>query len=220
MIRKVIAIDGPAGSGKSTLARRLAVTLGLPLLDTGLLYRAVAQRLLAAGDRDIDAATALRVANSLSFADVEMPGLHDEAVGQMASKVAVLEEVRAALLPFQRRFAAQASGAVLVGRDVGTIVCPDATCKIFVSASVEERARRRFEELRQGDNTIMYDRVLDEMRQRDVRDRTRKVAPLVAASDAHTLDTTWLDADAAFRAACRLVEGVLVSTNDVVSTSS
>jgi cytidylate kinase len=202
----VVAVDGPAASGKSTLARRLAGHLGLPFLDTGLLYRAVGRRLLAAGADPGDVAAAAAAAAALSLADVEHPGLRDEAVGQAASRVAAYPAVRAALLPFQRRFAARPSGAVLAGRDVGTIVCPDAAAKIFITASVEERARRRFEELRRGGAAATYSAVLEELRQRDHRDESRAVAPLRAAADAWVLDTTDLDADAAFEAARRHLE--------------
>jgi cytidylate kinase len=202
----VIAVDGPAASGKSTLARRLAAHLGLPFLDTGLLYRAVGRRLLARRGEPGDAAAAAAEALALTVEDVEHPGLPDEAVGQAASRVAALPEVRAALLPFQRRFAASPPGAVLAGRDVGTVVCPEAAVKIFVTASVEERARRRFEELRQRDGAAIHASVLEELRERDRRDQDRAVAPLRAAADAWVLDTTDLDADAAFEAVLRHLE--------------
>jgi cytidylate kinase len=202
----VVAVDGPAASGKSTLARRLAEHLGLPFLDTGLLYRAVGRRLLAEGGDpgDVDAATA--AAMDLTVQDVEHPGLRDEAVGQAASRVAAFPSVREALLPFQGRFAQGPGGAVLAGRDVGTVVCPEAPIKIFVTASVAERARRRHEELRQRGVESIYGAVLDELRERDRRDQDRAVAPLRVAADAWVLDTTDLDADAAFAAALRHIE--------------
>lgn len=199
----VIAVDGPVASGKSTLARRLARHLGLPFLDTGLLYRAVARRLLARGAAPGDVAAATAEALALTAEDLEAPGLRDEAVGQMASRVAAWAPVRDALLPFQRRFAARPPGAVLAGRDVGTVVCPEARHKIFITASVEERARRRHAELRRRDGTAIYAAVLEELRQRDRRDQDRAVAPLRPAPDAWVLDTTDLDADAAFEATLR-----------------
>jgi cytidylate kinase len=202
----VIAVDGPAASGKSTLARRLAARLGLPFLDTGLLYRAVGRRLLARGGDPGDVAAATAAAKALTVQDVEHPGLRDEAVGQAASRVAAFAAVREALLPFQRRFAETPGGAVLAGRDVGTVVCPAAPIKIFITASVEERARRRYEELRQRGQAPIYSAVLEELRERDRRDEERAVAPLRIAADAWVLDTTHLDADAAFEAALRHIE--------------
>jgi cytidylate kinase len=202
----VIAVDGPAASGKTTLARRLAAHLGFPFLDTGLIYRAVGWRVLDRGGDPEDRDAAVAEAEALEVEDVDHPGLKDEAVGQAASQVAAHKSVRDALLPFQRRFAAQLPGAVLAGRDIGTEICPDARVKIFVTASVEERARRRYAELRERGEPIIYERVLDELRERDRRDQERAVAPLRVARDAWILDTTCLDADAAFRAALRHVE--------------
>lgn len=201
----VIAVDGPAASGKSTVARRLAAHLDLAFLDTGLLYRAVARRMIDRGLDPADATAAQREAEALEPGDVEEGRLRGEGVGQGASKVAVVPAVRAALLPFQRRFAASGRGAVLAGRDVGTVVCPDATLKLYVTASTGERARRRFEELRGRGETPIYGRVLEELIERDRRDEERAVAPLHVADDAVTLDTTELDADASFEAAARLV---------------
>jgi cytidylate kinase len=196
----VVAVDGPAASGKSTLAKRIAAHFGLPFLDTGLLYRAVGRRVLTAGGDPGSEADAAAQALALRIDDVDAEALRGERVGRAASQVAAFGSVRAAVLPFQRRFAAQPPGAVLAGRDIGTVVCPDAPAKIFVTASVEERARRRFEELRQKDSTVIYPAVLEELRLRDRRDQERTVAPLRAAPDAWVLDTTDLDADAAFEA--------------------
>ncbi len=196
----VIAVDGPAASGKSTLARRIAEHYGLPFLDTGLLYRAVGRRVLAAGGDPGDETSATKAALALVPADVDAGQLRGEGTGQAASKVAAFPSVRAALLPFQRNFAATPPGAVLAGRDVGTVICPEATLKVFVTASVEERARRRFEELRQRGDPTIYAAVLEELRERDRRDQDRAVAPLRPAPDAWVLDTTDLDADAAFEA--------------------
>ncbi|MDF1587246.1 (d)CMP kinase [Rhodospirillales bacterium YIM 152171] len=205
----VIAVDGPAASGKSTVARRLAAHFGLAFLDTGLLYRAVARRMI---DRHLDPGDALAAAGeaeALVPEDVDERRLRGEGVGQGASKVAVVPAVRAALLPFQRRIATSGRGAVLAGRDVGTVICPDATCKLYVTASVAERARRRFEELRGRGEAPIYERVLEELIERDRRDQARSVAPLRIADDALTLDTTRLDADASFAEAVRLVSGQL-----------
>jgi cytidylate kinase len=202
----VIAVDGPAASGKSTLAKRLAAHFALRFLDTGLLYRAVARAMLDRGLDPSDEAAAVRVAQALAPEDVEPGRLRGEGIGQNASRVAAVPAVRAALLPFQRRFAAAAPGAVLAGRDVGTVVWPDATFKLFVTAKDEERARRRFEELQRRGESPIYPAVLEELRERDRRDADREVAPMRVAPDAWVLDTTSLDADAAFEAARRHIE--------------
>lgn len=202
----VIAVDGPAASGKSTLARRLAAALGLAFLDTGLLYRAVGRRVLEAGGDPADPAAALAAVAGLSPEEVQAERLAGEEIGEAASKVAAIPAVREALLPWQRRLAATPPGAVLAGRDVGTVVCPDAALKLFVTADLAERARRRFEELRRRGRTPMLDHVLDELRERDRRDTGRAVAPLRAADDALVLDTTELDADAAFAVALQRAE--------------
>lgn len=202
----VVTIDGPAASGKSTLALRLAEALGLPFLDTGLLYRAVGRRVLDAGGDPADEAQALAAALALTAEEVAPARLHGEGTGQAASKVSVFPAVRDALLPFQRRFAAADGGAVLAGRDAGTVVCPDAAVKLFVTASAEERARRRHEELRRRGAASIYAAVLAELRERDRRDSGRAVAPLRAAPDAFVLDTTGLDPEAALAAALRHVE--------------
>lgn len=200
-----VAIDGPAASGKGTLARRLAAHLGLAYLDTGLLYRAVGVAVLRAGGdpEDRTAATqAARTLDPLLFAD---PELRLDHAGQAASKVAAIPEVRAALLDFQRDFArrppAGSNGVVLDGRDIGTVVCPDATHKLFVTASVEKRAERRLKELRERGVETIQEAVLQDMKDRDARDSQRSVAPLVPAPDALMLDTSELDADQAFAAA-------------------
>jgi CMP/dCMP kinase len=202
----VVAVDGPAASGKSTLARRLAAHFALDFLDTGLLYRAVARAMLDRGLDPSDAYAAVGAARSLAPEDVDPARLRGEGVGQGASKVAAVPAVRAALLPCQRRFAARTPGAVLAGRDVGTVVCPDARFKLFVTASDEERARRRHEELRARGDAPIYAAVLEELRERDRRDADRAIAPMRVAPDAWVLDTTRLDAEAAFQAACRRIE--------------
>jgi len=200
----VIAVDGPAAAGKGTLARRLAAELGLPYLDTGLLYRAVGRRLLDAGADPRDARKAEDAARALTPADLERSDLRGPMADMAASAVAAIPAVRAALLDFQRRFAAE-RGAVLDGRDIGTVVFPDARVKLFVTASVEERARRRFQELRQRGIAADPAQVEAEIRDRDAQDANRPVSPLKPAPDAVVLDTTHLDADAAFAAALRIV---------------
>lgn len=202
----IIAIDGPAASGKGTLARRLAAHLGYAHLDTGTLYRAVGLALLRAGRDPDDAAAATGVALRLDpdwLADDE---LRSEAAGAAASKVAAIPAVRAALLDFQRAFAARPPGAVLDGRDIGTVICPDAEVKIYVTASAEERARRRCEELRKRGEPADHAAILAEIRARDARDSGRATAPLARADTAALLDTTDLDIDAVFARALEIVE--------------
>lgn len=205
----IIAVDGPSAAGKGTLARRLAERLGFAHLDSGLIYRAVAAKVEVAEADSGFAEAALRAAEALNAADLERPGLRGERIGHLASKVAVIPEVRAALLAFQRDFAARppggAAGAVLDGRDIGTVVCPDADLKLFVTASTEERARRRHKELRERGEESIYARVLQDLQTRDARDSERAVAPLRAAEDAIVLDTTELDSEAALAAAMDIV---------------
>jgi len=201
----VIAVDGPAASGKTTLARRLARHFDLAFLDTGLLYRAVGRRLLDLGIAPSDRAAAAGAAAALEAEDLERPGLQDPGTSRAASEVAAVPAVRTALLAFQRRFGGE-RGAVLAGRDIGTVVRPDADRKLFVTASPEERARRRFEELRRRGVPGIYERVLEDLRQRDERDSSRAVAPLVPADDAFVLDTTGCDVEDVFRRACAYVE--------------
>ncbi len=201
----VIAIDGPAASGKGTLAKRIARHFGLPYLDTGLLYRAVARDVAACGASLDDAATALAAAKALDARTLGDPALRGPAAGDAASLVARISAVRAALLDYQRSFASAPGGAVLDGRDIGSVVCPKADVKIFVTASAEERARRRHEEhIGRGEN-IPYDTVLADIVRRDARDAGREIAPLEPAPDAVRLDTTSLSADEAFAEALRVV---------------
>ncbi len=206
----IVAVDGPSASGKGTLARRLAAALDFAFLDTGLLYRAVGTAVLVAGGDPADPAAALAAARDLDLSALDPTALRREAAGQAASVVAVIPEVRAALRDLQRRFAAappgRKAGAVLDGRDIGTVVCPQAEVKIFLIASAEARARRRHKELLERGEASIYARVLAEMRERDRRDSERAAAPLKPAADAEILDTTDLDAEEAFRTALAIVE--------------
>lgn len=202
----IIAIDGPAASGKGTLGKRLAAHFGLRRLDTGLIYRAVARAMLDAGEPLDNAAKAAAAARALDPARFDEQTLKGHAIGEAASVVSAIPAVRAALLAFQRAFAARPPGAVLDGRDIGTVICPDADVKIFVTASPEARARRRFLELIGNGQSVAEPDILADILRRDERDMNRPVAPLVAAPDARLLDTTHLDIDAAFRAAVAIVE--------------
>ncbi|GLI20347.1 cytidylate kinase [Xanthobacter flavus] len=201
----VIAIDGPAASGKGTLARRLAAHYGLPHLDTGLLYRAVAARCIALG-RLADEAASEQAAKTLDVADLDPETLRTAELGEGASVVAARPGVRAALLDLQRRFAGQPGGAVLDGRDIGTVICPEAPAKLFVTARPDVRAERRFRELLGRGEDISYDAVLADILKRDERDSGRSSAPLLKADDAVLLDTSDLGIEAAFAAALAMVE--------------
>lgn len=200
----VIAIDGPAASGKGTLARRIASAYGFAHLDTGALYRAVGVAVARAGGDPADPEAAAGAARALrpESARLDDPALRTDAAADAASKVAAVPDVRAALLDFQRRFAAcppdRARGAVLDGRDVGTVVCPGADVKLFITASVEVRARRRFNELQNNGIPSIWSQVLEDMKARDERDSRRAVAPLRPAGDAFVIDTSAMDADQAF----------------------
>jgi cytidylate kinase len=202
----IIAIDGPAASGKGTLGKRLAAHFGFRHLDTGLLYRAVAKALLDAGAPCNDAAKATAAARALDPARFDEAALKSHAVGEAASIVSAIPEVRAVLVQFQRQFAAAPPGAVIDGRDIGTVICPDAPVKIFVTAAPEVRARRRASEFAASGQAVDEAKVLADILQRDERDMTRKVAPLRQADDAHLLDTTDMDIEAAFHAALAVVE--------------
>ncbi|WP_419898377.1 (d)CMP kinase [Roseomonas sp. USHLN139] len=200
----VIAVDGPAAAGKGTLARRLAATLGLAYLDTGLLYRATGRRVLDAGAEPRDAAAAESAARSLTPDDLARGDLRGPEADRAASAVAAIPAVRAALLDWQRDFG-RLHGAVLDGRDIGTVVFPDALVKLYVTASDEERARRRHRELAGRGVAADLAVVLEELRARDAQDASRAVAPLKPANDAVQLDTTTLDAEAAYQAALDVV---------------
>ena len=202
----IIAIDGPAASGKGTLAKRLAAHLGLRHLDTGLLYRAVAKALLDEGTPLDDRTRASAAARTLDPARFDEAALKSHTVGEAASIVSVIPEVRAALVDYQRAFATRPPGAVLDGRDIGTVIAPGADVKLFVIASPEVRAKRRVLELHGRGEEADEGEVLADLIRRDERDSRRTAAPLKAAPDAHLLDTTHLGIDAAFRAAVAIVE--------------
>ena len=204
----IIAIDGTAAAGKSTLARRIARHYSLPHLDTGALYRAVARDVTAAGHALTDARAAAAAARHLDPATLSDPNLRLKGNGEAASVVAAIAEVRAELLAFQRSFAAQPGGAVVEGRDIGTVVCPDAHAKIFVTASLESRARRRYAELTGYGVVTTEETVLGEIEERDRRDRERLISPLRPADGALLLDTTELDIEKAFAAALELIDKV------------
>ncbi|HWH17829.1 MAG TPA: (d)CMP kinase [Allosphingosinicella sp.] len=201
----IIAVDGPAASGKGTVARALARHFDLPHLDTGLLYRAVALNLLQTGGDPESEFSALRACDisQIDFAD---PELKSEAVGGIASRISVYPMVRHALLERQRTFAGQPGGAVLDGRDIGTVIAPQAQAKLFVTASPEIRARRRYDELKRLGMNVHYEDVLADIRARDERDRGRAAAPLAMAEDAALLDTSAMGVEAAVAEAIALVE--------------
>jgi cytidylate kinase len=201
----IIAIDGPAASGKGTLARRIADRFGLDHLDTGLLYRAVARDVKRRGADPSDAQAAIDAARALDPATLDDPHLRDPGVGEAASVVARIRAVRAAILDYQRSFARRQGGAVLDGRDIGTVVCPDADVKIYVTASPEVRARRRLLEMEGRGEAAAYETVLAEIRDRDARDAAREVSPMRPADDAFLLDTSDLDIEAAFDAAVGVI---------------
>lgn len=198
-----VAIDGPAAAGKGTISRSVARAFGFAHLDTGLLYRATGRKLLETGLQPEEAA------KSVTPADLERDGLRTQAVAELASRVATIPEVRAALVAFQRDFAAREGGAVLDGRDIGTVICPDADVKLFVTASAECRAERRWKELTASGQAADYAGVLDEVRKRDARDTERADAPLRPAKGAHLIDTTEMDIDQAVDAAVAIVRKAL-----------
>lgn len=201
----IIAIDGPAASGKGTLGKQLAGHYGLRHLDTGLIYRAVAKALLDAGHPPGDRARAVAAAHALDPTRLDEAALKRHEVGEAASLLSAFPEVRAVVLAFQRDFGRTPPGAVLDGRDIGTVICPDAPVKLFVTASLDARVERRYQELRARGADTIKPRVLAEMAERDRRDSERAAAPLKAAPDAYHLDTSDMDADAAFAAALTFI---------------
>lgn len=205
----IIAMDGPAASGKGTLAKRIALRYGLPHLDTGMLYRGIARDMMRRGERLDDADAAERAARALDPATLQDPGLRDRHMGEAASVVAQFSAVRAALLETQKAFAAQRPGAVVEGRDIGTVIFPEAEVKLYITADLRERARRRHLELIERGEHITEDAVYADLEKRDLRDQSRAAAPLRKADDAHLLDTTKLDIEAAFFAAVRLIDAAI-----------
>ncbi len=208
-MRFVVAIDGPAAAGKGTIARAVAARFGFDHLDTGLLYRAVGRKALDQGLGVLDEGVAALVAGELTAADLEAEGLRGAMIARAASKVAAIPEVRKALLDFQRRFAAREGGSVLDGRDIGTVICPDADVKLFVIASDETRARRRLNELLGRGEDATFVQVLADLHSRDARDAGRADAPTRQAEDSHLLDTTELAIDAAVDKATQIIEQAL-----------
>lgn len=211
MFPLIIAIDGPAASGKGTLARRLADKYRLPHLDTGLTYRALAKALMDQGLPLGEEAIAVKMAKMIDLAKLDRIVLAAHDVGEGASKVAVIPAVRRILVEKQREFANQPGGAVLDGRDIGTVVCADASVKLYVTASAEVRAKRRFDEelMRKGDAD--FEEILDDIERRDARDMGRTDSPLKPAEDAHLLDTSTMDIETAFRAAVSIIDEKLAS---------
>lgn len=206
----VIAIDGPAASGKGTLARKLARHYDFAYLDTGSLYRAVGQAVRAAGGDPSNEEAAVVAARGLDLTKIDEAAIRTREAGEAASLVAVMPAVRGAILQFQRDFAASPpggkKGAVLDGRDIGTVVCPDADVKIFVTASPEVRARRRWLELKDSGSTVSEAQVLEDTKERDARDAGRAASPMRPAADAHLLDTTDLSIETAFGEAVRIID--------------
>jgi cytidylate kinase len=209
-----IAIDGPAGAGKGTLARRLADHYRLNLLDTGLTYRAVAHRLLELGLPLDNVSAAETAARQVDLAGLDRTVLSAHTVGEAASKVAVIPTVRRILVEKQRDFAKTPPGAVLDGRDIGTVVCPDATVKLYVTASAHVRARRRFDEIEAIGGTADFEQILADIERRDERDMGRADSPLKPAADAHLLDTSEMSIEAAFLAAMAIIDDVIAKRNN------
>ena len=195
----VVAIDGPAAAGKGTIAKAVANHFGFSHLDSGLLYRAIAAKTLKGADP-------VAASEALHEDDLKANNLRSPEVAQMASKVAALEDVRLALIDFQHSFAQQDGGAVIDGRDIGTVICPDAAVKLYITASPEARAKRRFQELLNGNKSVTLEAVFKDVKERDERDAKRHASPLKAASDAITIDTTELTIEAAVKAAIKVIE--------------
>ena len=204
----VVAIDGPAAAGKGTIAKALANHFGFSHLDSGLLYRAVAAKTLKGADP-------VAASEALHEDDLKANNLRSPEVAQMASKVAALEDVRLALIDFQHSFAQQDGGAVIDGRDIGTVICPDAAVKLYIIASPEARAKRRFQELLNGNKSVTLEAVFKDVKERDERDATRHASPLKAASDAITIDTTELTIEAAVKAAIKVIETAFERTKQL-----
>jgi len=204
----VVAIDGPAAAGKGTIAKAVANHFGFSHLDSGLLYRAVAAKTLKGADP-------VAASEALHEDDLKADNLRSPEVAQMASKVAALEDVRLALIDFQHSFAQQDGGAVIDGRDIGTVICPDAAVKLYITASPQARAKRRFQELLNGNKSVTLEAVFKDVKERDERDATRHASPLKAASDAITIDTTELTIEAAVKAAIKVIETAFERTKQL-----
>lgn len=205
-MKMIIAVDGPAASGKGTIARRIAIHYGLPYLDTGALYRAVARDMLSEGLDLNDVKMAEKIAHEIDPISLDDNSIRSRDVGAAASVIAKHPTVRDALLHYQQNFAANERGAVLDGRDIGTIICPHADVKLYVTASLHERARRRYAELKIKGEKVTEEQIFNEIEARDKRDQTRSTAPLQQAEDSYLLDTTNLDIETAFNTAIRLIE--------------
>ncbi|MDQ0562884.1 cytidylate kinase [Rhizobium mesoamericanum] len=205
-----IAIDGPAAAGKGTLSRRIAETYGFHHLDTGLTYRATAKALLDAGLTLDDEAVAEKMAREVELVGLDRNILSKHEIGEAASKIAVMPAVRRALVEAQRRFSEKAPGTVLDGRDIGTVVCPAAPVKLYVTASPEVRAKRRYDEIRGKGGVADFDAIFDDVKRRDERDMGRADSPLKPAEDAHLLDTSEMSIEAAFQAAKSIIDAALI----------
>lgn len=209
----VIAIDGPAASGKGTVAKRLARYMGIAYLDTGSIYRAIGYNMLQQGDEPEDKKKAIQAAKDLTPGDLKNEHLYDEGVGNAASIISAIPRVRDILLQFQRDFAKNPEGAILDGRDIGTVICPDADYKFYITADIAARAMRRFKQLQSKGNPVIYDAVLQDLERRDNRDRMRAIAPLKAAEDAIHIDTTDMNEDEVFAKILSSVEVPLDQKN-------
>ena len=210
----IIAIDGPAASGKGTIARRIAEHYGYHYLDTGLLYRAVAFELIRNGENVENTEAAEQIAGNLSSDVLDDPGLRDPGVGDAASIVASMASVRQLLLTYQQEFSRQPPGAVLDGRDIATVVCPGADVKLFITATLEERARRRHLQLVESNPDLTYSQVFELLEKRDLRDTSRAIAPLEKSADAHLLETTNLSIEAVYKAAVEIIDAAIPIQND------
>jgi len=198
--RLLIAIDGTAASGKGSLARRIADFYDLSYLDTGKIYRAVGLKILKNGiDVEKSPAQAIEMAKKIKVADLKSPALDTEEVGRIASIASAIPEIRAELLDFQRKYAKSSKGAVLDGRDIGTVVCPEAEFKLFITASLPTRAKRRFNELQSKGKDVIYEQVFNDLKERDERDSKRKISPLVPAKGAIKIDTSHMNLEEVFR---------------------
>lgn len=201
----LIAVDGPAASGKGTLAKRLAQYFNLDHLDTGKIYRAVGYKMIKDNLDPNDKELAEQYATSLIDEDLENHNLYNEGIGNAASIISAFPIVREILMSYQKKFAQSAKGAVLDGRDIGTVICTDADFKFFITADIENRAQRRFDQLKLIDQTITYQRVLEDLQRRDDRDTKRNAAPLIRAKDAHHIDTTYMNAEQVFDEALNII---------------